>query len=137
MYFIQFIRPKTLEPPVLIFLNVFYILPCPNTRTIADANKIAFSALLKPIGFDANTMAYIVAQGFTMAKTFTTLPFSSYNDRLKNIMKIPTGYAARQQPNYTLWEGFQDVDRLPNPTRRAFGLRCLSYWHNCKIGEAR
>jgi hypothetical protein len=60
---------------------------------MADANEIAFSALLERIGFDANTRAYIVAQGFTTATTFATLPFSSYDEMLKNVMKVPTAYA--------------------------------------------
>jgi hypothetical protein len=67
---------------------------------MANANEIAFSALLERVGFDANTRAYIVAQGFTTAEVFATLPTSSYDDMLKNISKVTTGAAAGQQPNF-------------------------------------
>jgi hypothetical protein len=67
---------------------------------MADENEIAFSALLERIGFDANTRAYIVSQGFTTASIFATLPLSSYDEMLKNITKGPAGVAARQQPHF-------------------------------------
>jgi hypothetical protein len=67
---------------------------------MANVNEIAFSALLEHIGFDASTRAYIVAQGFTTAAIFATLPTLSYDDMLKNVSKVPTGVAAGQQPNF-------------------------------------
>jgi hypothetical protein len=61
---------------------------------------------------DANTRAYIIAKGFTTATTFAALLFSSYNEMLKNIMKVPTCNAARQQPNFPYiatryWKAFR------------------------------
>jgi hypothetical protein len=81
---------------------------------MADANEIAFSALLERIGFDANTRAYIVAQGFTTVTTFDTLPFSLYDEMLKNIMKVTPrlcSWLAAKLPIrlHTLLEGVQDV----------------------------